>query len=130
MTRHTFRSLVLATTLLGICLTAGSASAVEGLWKREISYQAKGDLFAQYYEGPNPSGATAGMYVSPVPTPPNVGYTYTTYQPLMPHEYLYAHKRTHYAYTPGAGWTRAKVRYGTAGLRLDNLWYDMTHCCH
>lgn len=122
MTQRTFRSLVLATSLLGLCLTAGRASAVEGIWKREISYQSKSDLFAQYYEGPDPSGATAQMYVSPVPTPPFVGHTYTTYQPFMPHEYLYTHKRSHYAYTPGAGWTRAKVRYNSFGLRLDN-WF-------
>lgn len=130
MTQRKFRLLVLATTVSAVCLTAASASAVEGLWKREISYQNKEDLFAQYYEGPNPSGATAQMYVSPVPTPPFVGHTYTTYQPLMPHEYLYAHKRSHYAYTPGAGWTRAKVRYGTAGLWLDHLWFNATSCCH
>ncbi|MBX3425727.1 MAG: hypothetical protein KF688_08615 [Pirellulales bacterium] len=123
MTCRLTRTVVLATSLLGMCLTARPAAAVEGLYKRVISYQAKEDLFGQYYEGPDPSGATAQMYVSPVPVPPNVGHTYTTYQPLMPHEYLYRHTRSHYAHVPGAGWTRAKVRYGTAGLRLDHLWW-------
>ena len=52
-----------------------------------ISYQDKRDLFANYYVGPQPSGTAAQMYVSPQPVPANVGHTYTTYQPLMPHEY-------------------------------------------
>ena len=122
------RSVVLATSLLGMCLAASTATATEGMYKRIIRYQNKEDLFAQYYEGPDPSGVQAGMYISPVPVPPNVGHTYTTYQPLMPHEYLYRHTRSHYAYAPGAGWTRAKVRYGTAGLRLDHLWHNMQGC--
>lgn len=112
--------LVLAVALL----TAEAVHAAEGLWKRPISYQNKKDLFYNVYEGPDPSGATAGAYVSPRPVPPNVGHTYTTYQPFMPHEYMYRHTRTNYAYAPGAGWSRAKVRYRTYGLRLDDWFYD------
>jgi len=98
------------------------AAANEGAWKRTISYQNKQDLFANYYEGPNPSGVAAGMYVSPRPVPIHVGHTYTTYQPYMPHEYLYRHTRTHYGYHPGCGWSRSKVRYRTHGLWLDHWW--------
>lgn len=114
-----------------LCLT-GSAQAVEGLYKRTISYQNQTDLFYNFYEGPDPSGATAGMYVSPRPIPPHVGHTYYTYQPFMPHEYLYHHHRSHYTYNPGAGWTRAKVRYGTHGLWLDHWWHNLKGevCCH
>lgn len=97
------------------------ARATEGLWRRIISYQDKKDLFYNYYEGPDPSGTAAAMYVSPRPVPVHVGHTYTTYQPLMPHEYLYKHTRSHYAHVPGAGWSRAKVRYRTYGLRLDDI---------
>ncbi len=115
-------------TSLFVALLAGvwqcrPATAAEGHWKRVISYQDKNDLFYNYQVGPNPSGAAAQMYVSPRPVPPNVGHTYTTYQPLMPHEFLNHHTRSHYAYQQGAGWTRAKVRYRTRGL----IWQDIVH---
>lgn len=97
-----------------------TAEAREGHWKRVISYQDKNDLFANYQVGPNPSGTAAQMYVSPLPVPALMGHTYTTYQPWMPHEYLYKHCRSHYAHVPGSGWTRAKIRYGTKGLLIQD----------
>jgi hypothetical protein len=126
---------IMATALvavLSVSAFAARSHAVEGAWNRSISYQNKNDLFANYYEGPNPSGVPVGMYVSPRPVPAYVGHTYTTYQPYMPHEYLYAHTRSHYAYCPGAGWSRAKVRYGTCGLRCDHWWWIMKgdHCLY
>jgi hypothetical protein len=121
MTRRRTVSALLAFGLLAGWLHAPAADGAEGAWKRVISYQDKKDLFYNYYEGPDPSGTAAAMYVSPRPVPVHVGHTYTTYQPLMPHEYLYRHTRSHYAHVPGAGWSRAKIRYRTYGLRLDHL---------
>jgi hypothetical protein len=84
--------------------------------KRCISYQQQKDLFYNYYAQPGPFYNTPGkLYVSPLPVPANVGHTYTTYQPFMPHEYTYKHKRAYYTYNPGAGWTRTNVRYGVCG---------------
>ena len=118
--------LVMVAALLGsVSLSPMIAQAAEGTWQRVISYQDKRDLFANYYVGPQPSGTAAQMYVSPLPVPANVGHTYTTYQPLMPHEYLYKHTRSHYAYTPGAGWNRAKIRYRTYGLRLQDIGHNL-----
>jgi len=117
---------------LVICLLAGgwqscqTAQAQEGRWQRTISYQNKNDLFYNYQVGPNPSGTAAQMYVSPLPVPAHVGHTYTTYQPLMPHEYLYKHTRSHYAYTRGSGWSRSKVRYRTRGLLLQDMMGSMS----
>ena len=111
--------------VVGIWQVVTQVEAGEGLWKRTISYQSKRDLFYNFQEGPNPSGTATAMYVSPVPVPPFVGHTYTTYQPLMPHEYLYKHTRSHYAHVPGSGWTRSKVRYGTCGLKLQDIWHDL-----
>jgi hypothetical protein len=120
--------------LVAAGLAAGSlgapAQAVEGLWRRVISYQDKNDLFYNFYEGPDPSGTAAAMYVSPRPVPVHVGHTYTTYQPLMPHEYLYHHTRSHYAHVPGAGWSRAKIRYRTGGLWLDHFAWKLNGCCY
>lgn len=123
MSIRALRQAVLAAGLTTAGFVGHSADAVEPAFRREISYQSKQDLFYNFYEGPYPSSPTAHMYLSPTPVPPRVGHTYTTYQPFMPHEYLYKHKRSHYAHTPGAGWTRAKVRYNTYGLRFQHwLW--------
>jgi hypothetical protein len=123
----TLRPATLALVLLGLGAVATSAptAAAYGPWTRTISYQGKQDLFYNYYEGPDPSGTAAQMYVSPRPVPVHVGHTYTTYQPLMPHEMLYRHTRSHYAHVPGAGWSRAKVRYRTFGLQLDDFVWDL-----
>jgi hypothetical protein len=111
----------LAVVLCGMSLVGSVAQAVEGRWQRVITYQDKRDLFANYYVGPQPSGTAAQMYVSPLPVPAHVGHTYVTYQPLMPHEMMYKHMRSHYAYTPGAGWYRSKVRWKTYGLNLQDF---------
>jgi hypothetical protein len=66
------------------------------------------------------------MYVAPRPTPPFVGHTWVTYQPFMPHEYLYKHCRSYYTYNRGAGWRRTNVRYGTGCLRCSDAWAE-TH---
>ena len=80
------------------------------------------DLFYNYYVGPagvaNPFGANevAGMYPSPLPVPPLVGHTHITYQPLLPHEFLYPHKHTYYSAYPGGGQVTTRVRYRTSAL--------------
>lgn len=89
--------------------------------KRRISYQHQKDLFYNYYVGGTGGSAAAQLYESPLPTPPFVGHTYVTYQPFMPHEYMYRHMRSYYTYNPGAGWTRTNVRYRTGGNLLQDL---------
>jgi len=70
------------------------------------------DLFYNFYAHGPCGGYPAQMYVSPRPVPPHVGHTYITYQPLMPHEFMYKHHRTyHQYYDGGRGLTRAKVIY-------------------
>lgn len=58
------------------------------------------DLFYNYYVRPSPraGGVGADLYVAPVESPPHVGHTYYTYQPLMPHEFMYPHCRTYRRY--------------------------------
>jgi hypothetical protein len=75
-------------------------------------YRTAPDLFYNYYVPPNGcQGVGAQLYLSPRPTPPLVGHTYITYQPLMPHEFLYKHHRTYRRYNPGSGWTKTTVRW-------------------
>jgi len=77
-----------------------------------------GDLFYNYYVPPGACGGVgAQLYVSPRPTPPLVGHTYVTYQPLMPHEFMYPHGRTYWRRNPGSGWTRTVVSW-------DNTLFD------
>ena len=125
MVSHPIRWAVLVAAMAAVGQCPVACHAAEGKWQRVISYQDKRDVFANYYVGPCPCGTAAQMYVSPQPVPANVGHTYTTYQPLMPHEYLYKHTRSHYAHTPGAGWTRAKVRYRTFGLKFQDIMHDL-----
>lgn len=70
------------------------------------------DLFYNYYAWPSCTGLGAELYISPRPVPPHVGYTYITYQPLMPHEFMYSHHRTyHRYYNGGQGLNRTHVSY-------------------
>jgi len=72
----------------------------------------RGDLFYNYYADPGVCGtAAAELYISPQPAPPFVGHTYVTYQPLLPHEMLYQHKRTYWSHPWSGGWTRTRVHY-------------------
>jgi len=96
MFRTTLRALLCA-----VCLTCALPEL--GLQEARAT-----DLFYNYYVGP--PGVPAQMYVSPRPTPPYVGHTWITYQPLMPHEFLYHHKRTYYRYHP-SGHTTTSVRW-------------------
>ena len=64
--------------------------------RRPVRHSTPGDLFYNYYVPPvGPGSVGAELYPCPRPTPPLVGHTYITYQPLMPHEFLYKHHR-HY----------------------------------
>ncbi|WP_425617831.1 hypothetical protein NA78x_001520 [Anatilimnocola sp. NA78] len=73
------------------------------------------DLFYNYYAPANCGGVGAELYLSPRPVPAHVGHTYITYQPLMPHEFLYHHHRTyHRYYNGGQGLTRTHVKYGVS----------------
>jgi hypothetical protein len=128
-----FTSLNLCLAVLALVAASAcpkNATAEQPGWdgKRHISYQQQKDLFYNYYAQPGPyNGAAAQMYVSPRPVPPFVGHTWVTYQPFMPHEYLYKHSRAYYTYNPGAGWRRTNVRYGTGGLRLTENLFDLRY---
>jgi hypothetical protein len=69
-------------------------------------------LFYNYYAPTQGGGIPAGIYPAPRQVPLVVGHTYNTYQPLMPHEFMYRHYRAyHHYYNNGMGFTRTSVRY-------------------
>ncbi len=75
------------------------------------------DLFYNYYQPPGCGSVGATLYMSPSPVPRHVGHTYITYQPFMPHEYMYRHHRTYYQYYDGGrGLTRTHIKYYTPPL--------------
>lgn len=118
-----------AMTCLSLPLASRADVTMKPGWdgKRYISYQQQKDLFYNYYAQPGPyNGAGAQLYISPRPVPAFVGNTWVTYQPYMPHEYLYKHQRSYYTHNRGAGWRRTTVRYGTCGLQCDD-WWSETH---
>jgi hypothetical protein len=76
-------------------------------------HQTAPPLFANYYVPPHAYGGVgAQLYVSPLPVPPHVGHTYITYQPFMPHEYMYRHHRTYYRWHDrGGNYTRVQAYF-------------------
>ena len=77
-----------------------------------VRHSTEGDLFYNYYVPPvGPNSVGAELYLCPRPTPPLVGHTYITYQPLMPHEMLYQHHRVYKTKHEDAPKTRTSVHW-------------------
>jgi hypothetical protein len=77
------------------------------------------DLFYNYYA---PQGSSQGvptdMYVCPHDTPWPAIQTYYTYQPWLPHEFLYNHHRTYQRYySGGMGRNTTHVSWGGSPIR-------------
>lgn len=89
-------------------LTTGKVLAHDGPALEAHNHRA-GDLFPSYWAPAAPGVISAPLYVAPVPTPPYVGHTWVTYQPLYPHELLYPHKKVYWRKNPQGGWTRVSV---------------------
>ena len=105
------RPVLVAAVMLGALGAAGTSPSA---WAVDLhgNQAANGALFRNYYVPPGPCGGVpAQLYLCPRPTPPMVGHTYVTYQPLMPHEFLYQHQRVYVRQNPGAGWTVTKVHW-------------------
>ena len=102
--------------VLRFTLAAGLLLAAGVLARPALAVHNQGpsDLFYNYYVPPgSPAGVGAQLYVSPRPAPPQVGHTWITYQPMLPHEYLYGHCRTYYTWHPGSGATKTYVEWAT-----------------
>lgn len=113
LVRSTFWALAVAALSipLGTARQTVAAESYRALHPGQYRVSRADDLFYNFYVGPAQyaGGAAGGMYPTPLPTPPLVGHTYITYQPLMPHEFLYRHHRTYHRHHPGHGWVTTKV---------------------
>lgn len=111
--------------LFGSCKMCGKDSGGGGCYPRQYG---RPDLFYNFYTQGNCNRANAQMYMSPLPTPPNVGHTFFTYQPFYPHEMLYHHKdRFHNYYDNGRGMNRTKAVYSSPPLRqaMSNIYWNI-----
>lgn len=101
---------MLPLVLAMLCVAAVGSSLMQSA-QAEIPYYGPKDLFYNYYVSPEPGLVGAEMYLCPRPVPPLTGHTYITYQPLMPHEFLYKHHRTYVTHHPDAPSTRTRVHW-------------------
>lgn len=110
MTQSVFRKKILALVGTAVVLAVwGCVTPAQAQW---IRHSTSGDLFYNYYVPPvGGESVGAQMYLCPRPTPPLVGHTYITYQPLMPHEFLYPHARVYWTQHDDAPPTRTSVRW-------------------
>jgi len=77
-----------------------------------VRHSTAGDLFYNYYVPPvGYNSVGAKLYPCPRPTPEFVGHTNITYQPLMPHEFLYKHHRVYKTQHPDSMRTRTSVHW-------------------
>ena len=92
---------------IALLLCTGSQARAE-----LVRHSTAGDLFYNFYVPPVGDGSVgAKLYPCPRPTPPLVGHTYITYQPLMPHEFLYKHHRYYTTFHEDAPATRTSVHW-------------------
>jgi hypothetical protein len=95
-------------------LLAAAAWSVMAADARAQSYGVPGwaSPDPNYYATPTGAeGLTAALYPSPRPTPPLVGQTYITYQPLAPQEFLFVHHQNYKTYNGDHQVTRTSVTY-------------------
>ena len=94
-------------------IVGGALLVANGQARAEMfRHSTPGDLFYNYYSPPvGYRSVGAQLYPCPRPTPPLVGHTYVTYQPLMPHEFLYKHHRVYKTKRTDAPNTRTRVRW-------------------
>jgi hypothetical protein len=89
----------MARRLLAIALAVAALAIAWNLELAPGAGQAEAQQFIPYHHGygfyvhPGPSVLGAQLYPCPRPTPPLVGHTYITYQPLAPHEFMSRHHR-------------------------------------
>jgi len=109
-----FAALVASLAMLSLVESSFAARPYYGRANMQCGYPvSQEDLFYNYYVGaPGCNcGVPAQLYLCPQPTPPLVGHTYFTYQPLLPHEMLYRHDRTYFRIHADGSGVKTKVRW-------------------
>lgn len=117
----------------GLGLGMGGAGVLGlGSGHRAVDYSiydrsyGRPDLFYNYYTQGFANRANAQMYLCPHPIPPNVGHTFYTYQPFLPHHMMYPHiDKFHRYYDAGRGMNRTRASYWTsAHAKAKNFYWN------
>lgn len=87
--------------VVGVALNFTGQAAAQSPQQHPVPYN--------YYVGPGQGGVIAQLYVAPLPTPPVVGHTFITYEPLVPHQFLYRHSQSYVRQHPNGQRTRTMV---------------------
>ncbi len=75
-------------------------------------YGAIPPLYYNYYYPGQPNGQIpARLYLSPIPVPEYVGYTYITYNPFAPQELMHVHARQYGRYHANGGQTTTNIAW-------------------
>ena len=127
MLRNLLQTIVITAVVLSSSFSIGSSDQARGEEPRRLfaHHAARGEiieaqpihygqpqLFYNYYVPAGSGHYATQLYVAPLPVPATVGHTHYTYQPLLPHEFLYDHDRSYHRYTNGGrGFTRARVKW-------------------
>ena len=119
---------------------SGTQTPLSAASNTPLPMNSRPDFFYNYYLQPSMDGTAASMYPAPYPVPTNVGRSHYTYQPLLPHEYMYRHNRVYY--TPhgtrdnfyvdpctdranGTSYTKTSVRYTYGSNRLSPMPFSL-----
>ena len=127
MLRNLLQTIVITAVVLSSSFSIGSSDQARSEEPRRLfaHHAARGEiieaqpihygqpqLFYNYYVPAGSGHYATQLYVAPLPVPATVGHTHYTYQPLLPHEFLYDHDRSYHRYTNGGrGFTRARVKW-------------------
>jgi hypothetical protein len=113
MTRSALRMLAVSLAVLAaFAIVCEMDLGGDNQARAEYRVRSADQMFHNYYVPPCGYPTTgAQLYVSPRPTPPLVGHTWITYEPLMPHEFLWKHRRTYIRHLPNGKTTRTTVHW-------------------
>lgn len=115
------RTTVLSVAMLCVAMTLVFGATTQSAQAQDPVYQAPlatGYNFSNippleynYYYPAYGGELPARMYMSPLPVPRYVGYTYMTYPGLAPHQFLWLHQDTYFRAHPNGGSTETTIRY-------------------
>jgi hypothetical protein len=114
MRQTVIRSTICLAIGLALLLVAGNLDPnhTTQAWAGGLRHAATGELFQNQYVPPvEPKGVGATLYPCPRPTPPLVGHTYITYEPLMPEQFLYRHHQVYRTNNADGARSRTSVHW-------------------
>jgi hypothetical protein len=120
-------NLVIRNYVIATAFTAAMFVAAAPVSAQFGTGNSPNNLFSQYATQPGASSTTAGMYPAPHYVPAQMGQSYYTYQPLMPHEMMYQHSRNYYNYYNTGGYNGGNDSLNKTTVRWQSGYNHMGH---